>query len=118
MLPRIQDTFRRAHAMGIPIVTGVDTSYGPESISRVTMEVVSFVELGMTPLEAIQAATSRAAELLEIDDTTGAVEPGLEADLIVVEQNPLEDVRVIQDVILVISNGRLALKRLPFARTE
>jgi imidazolonepropionase-like amidohydrolase len=116
MLPRIEDTFRRAHAMGIPIVTGADTSYGPESISRITMEVVNFVKLGMTPLEAIQSATIRAAELFQIDKETGAVEPGLEADLIVIEKNPLEDIRVIQDVIVVISNGRVGLKRLPFGR--
>lgn len=117
MLPSIEHVFARAHEMGIPIVTGVDTSYGPESISRVTMEVVNFVKLGMTPLEAIQSATSRAAELLQIDKETGAIEPGLEADLIIVENNPLADVRVIQDVLVVISNGRIGLKRLPFAKS-
>jgi imidazolonepropionase-like amidohydrolase len=116
MLPRIEDAFRRAHEMGIPMVTGADTSYGPESVSRITMEVVNFVKLGMTPLEAIQSATLRAAELLRIDKETGAVEPGLEADLIVVERNPLDDIRVIQDVLIVISNGRMGLNRLPFAK--
>lgn len=118
MLPRIEAAFRHAHEMGIPIVTGADTSYGPESISRIPMEVVNFVKLGMTPLEAIQSATLRAAELLRIEKETGAIEPGLEADLIVVENNPLEDIRVIQDVLVVISNGRIGLKRLPFAKKE
>jgi imidazolonepropionase-like amidohydrolase len=118
MLPRIEDTFRRAHEMGIPFVTGGDTSYGPESVSRISMEIVSFVKLGMTPLEAIQSATVRAAELFGLEKETGAVEPGLEADLIVIEKNPLEDIRVVQDVLMVISNGRVGLKRLPFTKGE
>ena len=116
MLPRIEDTFRRARALGIPIVTGADSSYGPESISRVSTEIVNYVKLGMSPLEAIQSGTVRAAELFGLEKETGALEPGLEADLIVIEKNPLEDIRVIQDIILVISNGRVGLKRLPFGR--
>jgi imidazolonepropionase-like amidohydrolase len=116
MLPRIEDTFRRARAMGIPIVTGADSSYGPESVSRVSTEIVNYVKLGMSPLEAIQSGTLRAAELFGLEKETGALEPGLEADLIVIEKNPLEDIRVIQDIILVISNGRVGLKRLPFGR--
>jgi imidazolonepropionase-like amidohydrolase len=116
MLPRIEDTFRRARALGIPIVTGADSSYGPESISRVSTEIVNYVKLGMSPLEAIQSGTLRAAELFGLEKETGALEPGLEADLIVIEKNPLEDIRVIQDIILVISNGRVGLKRLPFGR--
>ena len=116
MLPRIEDTFRRARALGIPIVTGADSSYGPESISRVSTEIVNYVKLGMSPLEAIQSGTVRAAELFGLEKETGALVPGLEADLIVIEKNPLEDIRVIQDIILVISNGRVGLKRLPFGR--
>ena len=116
MLPRIEDTFRRARALGIPIVTGADSSYGPESISRISTEIVNYVKLGMSPLEAIQSGTIRAAELFGLEGETGALVAGLEADLIVIEKNPLEDIRVIQDVILVISNGRIGLKRLPFGR--
>jgi len=116
MLPRIEDTFKRALEMGIPMVTGADTSYGPESIARITMEVVNFVELGMTPLAAIQSGTVTAAELLQIDDRTGVLEPGMEADLIVVSGNPLEDIRTIQDIIMVLSNGRVGLNRLPFGK--
>jgi imidazolonepropionase-like amidohydrolase len=116
MLPRIEDTFRRARALGIPIVTGADSSYGPESISRITTEIVNYVKLGMDPLEAIQSATLRAAEMFGLERETGVVEAGFEADLIVVERNPLEDIRVIQDVLVVISNGRIGLNRLPFRR--
>ncbi|HEY7818975.1 MAG TPA: amidohydrolase family protein [Vicinamibacteria bacterium] len=116
MLPRIEDTFRRARSLGIPIVTGADSSYGPESLSRITTEIVNYVKLGMGPLEAIQSATVRAAEMFGLEKETGVLEAGFEADLIVIERNPLEDIRVIQDVLVVISNGRIGLTRLPFRR--
>jgi imidazolonepropionase-like amidohydrolase len=114
MVPRLEDTFRRAHEKGIKIATGADTSYGPESMTRVSHEVANFVNLGMTPLEAIQSATIVAAELLQLSEKTGAVKVGLEADLIVVEGNPLEDIRSLQDVLVILSNGRMAIKRIPF----
>lgn len=114
MVPRLEDTFRRAHEKDIKIATGADTSYGPESMTRVSHEVANFVKLGMTPLEAIQSATIVAAELLQLKDKTGAIKVGLEADLIVVEGNPLEDIRSLQDVLVILSNGRVAMKRIPF----
>ncbi len=116
MIPRMQATVRKAHGMGVKLVTGGDTSYGPESITRISHEIANFVLLGLTPLEALQGATTLAAELFRIERRTGAVEAGLEADLIAVEGNPLEDIRAVQDVLLVISNGRIALDRLAFAR--
>jgi imidazolonepropionase-like amidohydrolase len=114
MRPRLADSIERAREMGIKIVTSTDTSYGPESVTRVSHEIVNFVELGMTPLEAIQSATIVAAELLQLEGKTGAVEVGLEADMVAVEGNPLEDIRLIQDVLVVVSNGRVAMNRLPF----
>jgi len=68
----------------------------------------------MTPLEAIQSATTLTAELFELQGRTGAIEEGLEADLIVVPGNPLENIVALQDVVVVISNGRVAMNRLPF----
>jgi imidazolonepropionase-like amidohydrolase len=118
MLVRLETTFRRAHELGIKIATGADTYYGPESLTRVYHEIINFTKLGMSPLEAIQSATIVGAELLHIEDTTGAIEVGLEADLIAVEGNPLEDVRVIQDVLVVINNGRVGMNRLPFKRVD
>ena len=116
MLPRLQNTVRRAHEMGIKIVAGADTSYGPESLTRISHEVTNFVSLGLSPLEAIQSATIVAAELFQWEGQTGVIEAGMEADLIAVEGNPLEDIRVIQDVLVVISNGRVAVNRLPFGK--
>ncbi len=76
------------------------------------------MELGVSPIDALRGATSRAAELFGIEDQTGSIRPGLEADFIVVDRNPLEDVRSLQDALIVISNGYVVLNRLPFARME
>ena len=116
MLPVLGETVRRAHRMGIHIATGGDTQYGPESLSRIAGEAAFFVELGMTPLEAIRSATTVAADLLGIGDRTGALTVGYEADLVLVESNPLQNIRSLADVLVVISNGRVALNRTPFGK--
>jgi imidazolonepropionase-like amidohydrolase len=118
MLPRLRSAVQRAHQLGVRIVTGADTGYGPNSMTRISHEVAAFVDIGMTPAEALRAATVTAAEMLRLEKTTGAVEPGLEADLIAVDGNPLDNPAVLQDVLLVVSNGRLALDRLSFARAD
>ncbi len=114
MFPRAEDAIRQAHAMGVKVVTGGDTQYGPTSVTRISHEVARFAKLGFTPLEALQAATTVAAELLRIEKTVGRVAPGFEADLILVERNPLDDISALQDVLVVISNGQLAMSRIPF----
>jgi imidazolonepropionase-like amidohydrolase len=116
MLPRLRSTIQRAHKIGVKIATGADTSYGPNSLSRIAGEVAAFADMGMTPLEALQAATIRGAELLRLEKTAGVVALGFDADLIAVDGNPLKDPRVLQDVLLVVSNGRVALDRLSFKK--
>jgi imidazolonepropionase-like amidohydrolase len=115
MLPRLRRAVREAHQAGVKIVTGADTGYGPNSLTRVSHEVAAFVETGMPAAQALRAATVVAAEMLRLEGKTGAVEAGLEADLIAVEGNPLADPGALQDVLLVVSNGRVAMDRLDFA---
>ena len=98
------------------IVTGADTSYGPNSLTRVAHEIENFVKFGMTPIEAIRTATVNAAVLFKMERSIGAIEPGLEADLIAVAENPLDDVRTLQDPLLIVSNGRVVLDRLNFGK--
>lgn len=114
MLPRLREAVRAAHRAGVKIVTGADTSYGANSLTRIAHEVAAFVELGLSPAEALRTATVGAAEMFRLEGRTGAIEAGLEADLIAVEGNPLEDPVALQDVLLVVSNGRVALDRLDF----
>jgi imidazolonepropionase-like amidohydrolase len=116
MIPRANQTIRAAKALGIHIATGVDTDYRAASLSRVSHEVLRFTELGFTPLEALQSATTVAAELLGVSSRTGRLAPGMEADLIVVEGNPLDDPRALQDALVVVSNGMVGMNRLPFGR--
>ena len=116
MLPALEATIKIAYKMGVKIVTGADTGYGPNSTTRIGMEITNFVDLGMKPLDAIRSATIIGAELLMIADKTGTIEVGKEADLIVVTKNPLKNIRTIQDVVFVMSNGEVALKRIPFTK--
>lgn len=114
MLPRLGESVRKAHALGIPVAAGGDTQYGPQSVTRIPHEVGFFVDLGFSPMDAIRAGSAIAARCLGIDRRTGTLEIGKEADLIVVERNPLEDVRALQDVLVVVADGAVALNRIPF----
>lgn len=114
MLPRMEKTIKMALSHDINIVASTDSGYGPESINRVPMEAANFVDLGMSHMDAIRSCTSLAAELLEVDDHTGRIAEGYDADLVVIERNPMEDIQSLQDVIVIISNGEIVRNRLPF----
>ena len=116
MLPSLETTVKMAYKMGIKIATGADTGYGPNSTTRIGMEITNFINIGMKPIDAIRSATIVGAELLGISKKTGTVDIGKDADLIVVTKNPLNDVHTIQDVVFVMSNGNIALNRLPFGK--
>jgi imidazolonepropionase-like amidohydrolase len=115
MLPRIREVVATAKRIGVKLVAATDTSYGPESTLRLSHEVEELVRSGLAPLEAIRSATSTAAELLRMGDRTGTIKAGLEADLIVVDRNPLDDVVTLQDLLLVMSNGKIVVNRLNLA---
>ena len=79
-------------------------------------ELIELVGAGLSPLEAIRAATTVPAEMLGIGDRTGRIAAGYEADLIVVERNPLADIANLQDVLLIVNNGRIVSDRLRLSR--
>jgi imidazolonepropionase-like amidohydrolase len=112
MLPRVREATARAWKMGVKIIAGTDTGYSAASNRRMPHEVAEFVALGMPPMDAIKAATSLAAECAGVGARTGAIQPGLEADLVVVERDPLADIIALQDVLIVVNNGKVALNRL------
>jgi imidazolonepropionase-like amidohydrolase len=116
MLPAAEKVFKKAHALGIKIATGADNTYGENSTSRISLEAEHFTKMGMTNFEAIQAATVVSAELLGLSSKTGKIAAGYEADIVILPGNPLEDIRALQDALIVMSNGYLALKRLPFGK--
>lgn len=111
LLHYLQKGFRRALELGVTILTATDTQYGPNTNVRVYREMTHFVEMGMTPLQALQSATVRSAEVYGIRDRTGAIEVGLEADLVSVDGNPVEDIYATHEPMFVMSNGRIVFHR-------
>ena len=113
--PAWSETMRMAREIGVRVIAGSDTSYGPESVSRIGVEVANFVKVGFSaPSRRSGERRSTPPNCSAIAEDTGVIEPGKEADLIVVVENPLEYIAAIQDVVAVVSNGRLAVNRLPF----
>jgi imidazolonepropionase-like amidohydrolase len=101
--PLLQATFARAWKAGVKIAFGTDAAVFPHGENA--KEFVYMVEAGMTPLDAIRAATLAAAQLLGKQDELGAVEPGKLADLIAVEGDPLADASALQRVRFVMKEG-------------
>jgi imidazolonepropionase-like amidohydrolase len=102
----------RAWKMRLQIVAGTDTGYLPASNRRMADEIVALAGAGLPPMEAIKAATSVSAACLGVEKRTGSIRPGYDADFVVVGRNPLDDIRYIEDVVVVVNNGRVALNRL------
>ncbi|MFN7054183.1 amidohydrolase family protein [Hyphomonas sp.] len=94
------------HANGVKIAFGTDA--GVSKHGRNADEFELLVRFGMTPEEAIMAATVNAADLLGLPDEVGTLEPGKSADLIAVRGNPLEDVTVLKAVSFVMARGQVA----------
>jgi imidazolonepropionase-like amidohydrolase len=101
---RVQrESFRRAARAGVRIAFGTDAGIFPHGWNG--KQFAKMVEWGLTPLEAIQSASSAAAELLRWQDRVGALEVGLFADVIGVEGDPLKDVTVLERRIPFVMKG-------------
>jgi imidazolonepropionase-like amidohydrolase len=99
-----REAFRRAHAAGVPMLFGSDAGVYPHGQNARQLAVM--VRYGMSPLDAIRAATLNAAEALGSGDV-GIVEPGRYADLVAVDGDPLADVSVLEEVAAVVKGGTL-----------
>jgi imidazolonepropionase-like amidohydrolase len=95
--------FTAAHEAAVPIVYGTDACIYPHGLNARQFPIM--VERGMTPMEAIQAATSVAARYMGWGDRVGAIAPGMFGDVVAVRGDPLQDVRRLQDVAHVIKGG-------------
>jgi len=100
--------FAQAHAAGVPIVYGTDAAVYPHGLNARQFRIM--VQRGMTPMEAIQSATSVAARYLGWSDRVGAIEPGRYGDLIAVGCDPLADIGCLERVDAVVKGG-LVFKR-------
>jgi len=101
--PIITETFAKAYARGVPIVFGTDTGVSAHGDNAI--EFALMVEGGMPPMEAIQSATSVAADFLDIGDTHGRILDGYQADIVAVPGNPLTDITAMQRVNFVMKGG-------------
>ena len=101
--PRMLDMATRAHAGGVRIAFGTDS--GVSAHGDNAQEFALLVAAGMTPLEAVQAATVVAADHLQITAEAGRIAPGMPADLVAVEGDPLADVSVLEDMAFVMKGG-------------
>jgi imidazolonepropionase-like amidohydrolase len=112
MLPRVRDAAGRGWKLGVKVGAGTDTGYGVRSNRLLSDEIAELVGVGMPPLDALKAATSVAAECAGIAHRTGAIRPGLEADLIVVAGDPLSDLRALREIVVVVNDGYVPINRL------
>ena len=98
-----RDNFRKAYRAGVRMVFGSDAGVMPHA--QVGKQFATMVQYGMTPLEAIRAATRNAAQALGREGDVGAIAPGRFADMVAVEGDPLTDVRLLEHVVTVIKGG-------------
>ena len=104
MIGRIQrETFRKAVRAGVPMLFGTDAGVYPHGDNA--RQFAKMVEWGMTPLQAIQAATSSAAQALGRDDV-GRIAPGAWGDILAVKGDPTRDVTVLLTPAAVIKGGK------------
>lgn len=100
-----RESFKKAVDAGVKMVFGSDAGVYPHGDNP--LQFTRMVEFGMTPLQAIQAATINAASLLKQQDKLGSIEAGKLADIIAVPGNPLEEIGVLENVSLVIKDGEI-----------
>ena len=111
-LQRARQNIAIARELGVKIANGFDPA-STEAHGKNADEIVTATELGLTPLEAIRAATINAADLMGWQDRVGAIEPGKFADLIAVDGNPLVDISVLQNVKFVMKGGAVIKDIIP-----
>ena len=100
-----RQNFRKAVQAGVKMSFGTDLGVCPYGSSP--KQFAFMVKYGMTPMQAIQAATSNAADLLGHSDVIGSIKPGKWADLVAVSGDPLQDIRVLENVEFVMKEGKV-----------
>lgn len=103
--PLIQDTFEEAYRYGVKIAFGTDTGVSPHGGNAKEFELM--VEAGMPEVEAILSSVKTGAEVLNLQDQIGSIEPGKAADIIAVDENPLDDISALQHVSFVMKDGNV-----------
>ena len=114
-----RDGFEKALKAGVLTAIGTDSGAPFVEHGQNAKELEIFVRYGMSEMQAIEAATRVAAQVLGMQDRLGTIEAGKEADVIVVNADPLQDIRVLQDndnIALVFKAGQIVVNRLDGSR--
>jgi imidazolonepropionase-like amidohydrolase len=98
-------SFEKAHKAGVNIAYGTDSGISPHGMNA--QEAVLMVETGMSELNVIIAATINAADLIDMSDSIGTIETGKFADIIAVDNSPLENIEELLDVDFVMKGGKV-----------
>ena len=99
----IREKQREAIRRGVNVAMGTDAGIMPHGQNA--REVSTYVALGMTPMEAIESATVKPAALMEIDDHVGTLETGMDADIIAMDGDPLQDITALHEISFVMRRG-------------
>jgi imidazolonepropionase-like amidohydrolase len=99
-------SFPKALHAGVKIVFGTDIG-GISWSEPIAQEFPHMVDLGMPPMDAIKSATSRAAEMLDMQGQIGLIAPGASADIVAVNGDPLADIKILQNVQFVMKDGKV-----------
>ena len=105
VLEASREAFRLALDAGVPVAAGTDCGAPGHPHGTLREELRLMVEAGATPQQALRFGTSAAARLLGLDGEVGSLEPGKRADLLAVAGDPLQDVRALEEVLLVLRDG-------------
>ena len=105
VIPAARKNIAHAFASGVKVAFGTDAAVYPHGLNA--HEFAVMVKLGLTPLQAIQASTINAADLLGWSGKVGTLEPGAWGDVIAVDGDPLQDVTILQNVKFVMKGGEV-----------
>jgi len=115
VLEKSRRSFQMALKAGVKIALGTDAGFNLMLHGENGIELEALVECGMTPMQALLAATRVAASALRLEDKLGTIEKGKLADIVVVNSDPLEDIKILQDkknIVLVMKEGAVCINRL------
>ncbi len=105
VMPAARKNVAHAFASGVKVAFGTDAAVYPHGMNG--HEFAVMVKLGLTPLQAVQAATVNAADLLGWQEKVGSLEPGKWADIVAVDGDPLADVKTLENVKFVMKGGQV-----------
>jgi imidazolonepropionase-like amidohydrolase len=107
--PRHQESIKKAHAAGVTIAMGTDAGTPFNYHGKNLMEIPLLVRHGLSPMEALTAATGIASQALGMENRIGTIEEGKIADLVLVKHNPLDDIDILNEpdaIVRVMKSGK------------